>query len=316
MNLDRLKTPVLVTGASGFLGEHLARHLAASRVAVVGTYFVHDQSIPRADLIPVDLRDGGSVERLVRDLRPAAVFHCAALTDVAACEKDPASARAAILDATTHLAGAIARIAPQTPLVALSTDLVFDGEAAPYGVDSRPKPLSVYGSLKWQAESPVGALARGCVVRAALLYGPPARHRGSFLAWMTGALARGERLPLFEDEVRTPIHVEDLCRVLAALTEREATGVWHAGGSERLSRLAMGRLVCREHGFDESLLEPRRLAESTYAAPRPRDVSLDSARTWQTLGLVPRTFAQGLRDSRAAGPSETRGTRRQESRPG
>jgi len=294
MNLA--SAPILVTGASGFLGEHLVRVLAARGADVVGTYLNHPIDIAGARTVPVDLADGPAVERLIRDLRPGAVFHCAALTDAAACERDPAAAEAAIVDATARLAGALGRLAPGTPMVAVSTDLVFDGEGAPYAEEDEAKPLGVYGSLKLRAERPVLDLPLGSVVRTALLFGPPGTCKGGFLAWMIGAILRDERLTLFEDEVRTPVHVRDVVDAMLALAMGGRRGLFHAGGPERLSRMEMGRILCRVAGRDEKALVSVRLAESKYPAPRPRDVSLVSEKLREATGFAPRTFEQGLRE--------------------
>jgi dTDP-4-dehydrorhamnose reductase len=292
-------SPVLVTGASGFFGEHLCRRLAASGVPVVGTWHTHAVSIPGAEIVRVDLTDPAAVGRLVRNLSPAAIVHAAAMTQTAACEQHPEAAHAAIVGATTALCAAAARHVPRAPLIALSTDLVFDGREAPYSPAAPPKPLMAYGSLKWAAEQPVLGLPTGCVVRSALMYGAPATHKASFLGWMRSALEAGERLTLFEDEWRTPVFVGDLCRALEGLLRRRATGVWHGGGPERLNRLQMGQAVCRVWGYEEGLLAPARLADSPTPAARPADVSMDSAATWAATGVEPRTFEAGLRETKA-----------------
>lgn len=288
--------PFLVTGASGFLGEHLVRLLARRGSDVVGTYLNHPTDIAGARMVPLDLSDVGAVRRLIRDLCPAAVFHCAAMTDAGACERDPAAARMSIVEATECLAGAVRDLAPQTPTVAVSTDLVFDGEAAPYREEDAAKPLGAYGSLKLQAERSVLDLPLGSVVRAALLFGPPTTNKGGFLAWMTGAILRGEPLTLFEDEVRTPVHVHDAADAMVALAAGGHRGLFHAGGPERLNRLEMGRILCRVAGTGEKLLVPARLAGSNFAAPRPRDVSMVSERLRAAVGFAPRTLEQGLRE--------------------
>ncbi len=288
---------ILVTGASGFLGEHLVRLLVADGCEVAGTSFTRSTAIAGARIVPVDLRDRAAAERLVRDVRPAAIFHCAAITDAGLCEREPESARAGILDSTANLVAAVEAFHPGIPFVAVSTDLVFDGENAPYSESAEAKPLSLYGSLKYRAESPVLGLARGIVLRAALMFGPPTTHKGGFLSWMINAVATGQPLPLFEDEVRTPVDGRDVARAMVALaTTAEAHGVFHAGGPERLSRMEMGRILCRVLGTGENLLVPTRLADSNYPAPRPRDVSLDSGRLRKAVGFGPRTLEAGLRE--------------------
>jgi dTDP-4-dehydrorhamnose reductase len=184
----------------------------------------------------------------------------------------------------------------EVPVAAMSTDLVFDGEHAPHKEEDPARPISEYGKSKLAAEGPILGLRLGAVVRTSLIYGPPGTHHGSFLDWMRGSFAEGKSLQLFEDEIRTPLYVEDLIDALLLLVNDPVKGVWHAGGPERLSRRQMGKEVCAAFGFPESLAVATKLAESTYGAPRPRDVSLDSSRFWQRVGKTPRRFAEALRE--------------------
>ncbi len=296
MNLIPQSGVVLVTGASGFLGEHLVRLLVGSGYQVAGTSFTRGVTIEGARIVPVDLRDFTATERLVRDVRPAAIFHCAALTDAAFCEREPESARAGILDATKNLASIARDFDPGISFISVSTDLVFGGEDAPYTQDAEAKPLSIYGSLKLQAESPVLSLARGCVVRTALLFGPPSTHKGGFLSWMINSIAADQPLTLFKDEVRTPVDCRDVAHAMVFLAQEGEAGRWHAGGPERLTRMEMGRILCRMLERGENLLVPARLADSNYAAPRPRDVSLASQRLWERVGVHPRTLETTLKE--------------------
>ena len=302
MDLRAAPRPVLVTGASGFLGETLLRRLAGRGVPAVGTSFTASVSVPRADVVPVDLRDHRAVHRLVRDLRPSAIFHAAALTDPAFCERESDSARAANLNATVHLAAEVAAQAPATPFAYLSTDLVFDGRAAPYAPGARAKPLSTYGSLKYMAEAAALALPLGVVVRTALLFGPPMTRKQGFLGWMRGELQAGRPLTLFEDEFRTPLCTLDLADGLVAAVERGLAGLFHAGGPERLSRVQMGEVLCEEAGLDKGLLRRARVSEYQGSPPRPADVSLESRAFWQATGLAPRPFRAGIRQILAAQP--------------
>jgi len=288
----------IVTGASGFLGSRIAGILAERGHDIVGTGCSNRVEIPRVDGIPLDLTDGAAVRRLVRDMRPAAVLHCAALTDVAACERDPDSATRVIVDGTANLAAALREFAPESPAIIVSTDLVFDGEGAPYDEGDLPKPLSVYGSLKLRAEECFLALPAGSVLRSALVFGARGPHGGGFTAWMAGEILRGRPLRLFEDEFRTPVWSDDIADMLERLVAARVCGeVFHAGGPERLSRFELGRMLCHHLGGDESLIVPTRLADSTYAAPRARDVSLDSRKLRHRLRWTPGSFADFLKSN-------------------
>jgi len=296
MDWGGLQRPVLVTGASGFLGERLARTLHLLGAQVVGTYFTHSIEIPGTVSVGVDLTDRRAVGRLFRDLRPAGIFHAAAMTKLAECDARPDEAQACNLDATRHIADASREHSPAIPLVFFSTDLVFDGTAAPYRERDAAKPLSRYGSLKLDAEAVVLAAERGTVLRGALMYGPRGTHAGSFLDWILRGLAEGSPVTLFQDEVRTPVHVDDV--VNAALVVAGTHGLWHVGGPQRLDRLAMGRAVCAAFDLPETGLVPAALTGTSAASSRPADVSLDSSAFCREFGWQPREFAEGLRQTR------------------
>jgi len=287
--------PVLVTGVSGFLGEHLARHLAAAGNVVVGTNHHNPVQIDRADVIPIDLLDAASLLRLFRDLRPVVVFHCAALTDMNACEGDRMAAQAINVGGTRGLCEAAAAHTPDAPFVFVSTDLAFDGTAAPYREEDATNPLGEYGRTKVEAEGVVLGHPRGIVVRAPLIYGPSGTHSGGFLKWMEESVRSGREMTLFSDETRSPVHVEDLCIGLEFAAEHEGDRrLWHAGGPERLSRVEMGRILCEVRGRDTSNIRERTRAEAGVEALRPRDVSLESQRLWAAAGWKVRSFRDGL----------------------
>jgi dTDP-4-dehydrorhamnose reductase len=281
--------PVLVTGASGYVGRFVCRELLAQGRPVVGTFLTREAAIPGADLVPVDLRDAGACRRLLRDLKPGAVVHCAATTEVAFCEREPESADAANRVATENICAAVREFAPATRLVALSTDMVFSGDKAPYDERAEPAPINAYGRSKAAAEPPVLALDNAAVLRSALVYGPPAGAASSFLTWIVSTLARGEELTLFSDEFRTAVFVDDLARAILLLLGNSETGIFHAAGAERLSRLDFGLAVAEAFGLPTTNFRPAKRRDAPGGQFRPGDLSLETGHLgglgWHAMNL-------------------------------
>jgi dTDP-4-dehydrorhamnose reductase len=289
---------VVVTGASGFLGEVITRALAREGTPVVGTYRGRPIDVPGAATVSVDLAKSGSAEAILREFRPNVIIHTAAQTNVAEAERNPTEAEQDIVDATRNLVDAIQGIDPSIHLVHVSTDQVYDGvprePARPYQASDPARPLSVYGRLKWEAERVLSPLASHTVVRTALIMGPKGTHRGSFLEWLVQGLEQGKTLPLFVDEIRTPIDVEDLAFALRTLGRQRTNGMFLAGGPDRLSRFEMGQRVAKVGGFSAGVILPARLAESPTPAPRPADLTLDSTPLWREVAHQPRSFDESL----------------------
>lgn len=283
------RQPYLVTGASGFLGWHLAGALAQRR-PVVGTY--HHHALWPSGVVgqPLDVRDGQAVEELIAQLRPAVIFHAAALAQPEACEANPALAEAINVEGTAHVARAAARVGAR--LIYLSTDLVFDGERGGYRETDPPAPLHCYGRTKARGEElTAGSGAPYLIVRLALLFGPGNGVHGSFSDWLLSRLAAGEPAPLLVDEYRTPLYVGDAVEALARLAAGDfSSEIFHLAGGERVTRYELGKVVAEVFGYDPARLQPVRIAEFQARAKRARDCSLDITKLTQALGWRPHTL--------------------------
>lgn len=296
-DLSLLPSPILVTGASGFVGEKLTRRLVELGCPrVIGTSFSKSVDVAKASIIPVDLRDAKAVDRLFRDLRPGLIFHCAALTDPAFCEQEPQSAEAGIVSVAENLIASRNNYKPEATMIALSTDMVFNGLRGGYTETDLPCPVSVYGRCKAKADALFLAHQNVRVFRPALIYGEPSTHRGSFLAWMIQAIAEGRPLRLFSDEYRTPLYVGDLVELMLRASEYAGPErLFHVGGASRISRVEMGMQLCRALGCSPELIESVTLEQAGLKTSRPADVSLVSTLAEQTFSYQSRSFEAGVR---------------------
>lgn len=274
---------LLITGASGFVGGNLALR-AAERWQTFAT--LHAAAVTAKGVTAVggiDVSQSGDVDRAVDEVLPDAIIHAAAMANLDSAAADPQRARQVNVEGTRNVARAAARIGAR--LVYLSTDLVFDGEHAPYREEVEPKPILTYGRSKLEGERAALEIAPCCVVRSALLFGWSQTAAACFTEVMLRRLREGHRVKLFADEFRTPLWVDALCEILLELAERrELAGVYHAAGTERLSRYEFGRRTCEAFGLPVELLDQSTRDQVPSREPRPRDCSLDTTKLRAAIG--------------------------------
>jgi dTDP-4-dehydrorhamnose reductase len=291
---------VLITGASGMLGGRLAE-LLAGRFEVVAAR--HEAPTPpELAQVPLDLLDATSIETALERSRADAVLHSAALADADRCEADPALAERCNVEASATLARACRLRGVR--LVALSTDLVFDGREAFVREDRVPRPILQYGRTKLLGEEAVlDGHPDAAVARVALVLGRGFGRRGSASEGIAWALRAGRPLRLFTDQYRTPVDDRSAADALAELLAGRGRGRDHVGGPERLSPPAPGLRVARVLGLDPGPIEAVTQAAVALGAPRPADVSLDSGRAMRELRWRPRPLDGAILEGRAAPPA-------------
>lgn len=248
---------VLLTGSTGFLGRHLRAELARRGLEVLTAGRVGAS-------LTLDLDEPETIVGRLRVLLPARMLHAAADASLARCEADPARASRVNAIASARLAEAVG-----AGFLLVSTDLVFDGSAPPYSSGAAPRPCSVYGRTKAEAEAAVVA-AGGRVARIPLLFGPSFDGRRGATDMIR---ASSEPVSLYTNEHRTPLHVADAARGLVELLlDREGPGVRHLAGPERVSRYELGRRFVALVGLPEDRIRPGVCSDPL----RPGDVSLVS----------------------------------------
>jgi dTDP-4-dehydrorhamnose reductase len=286
------RTRVLVTGASGLLGGRLAELLGRSHDVIA---LRHEAPVPSGlDVVDGDLLDDRSLDRAFDVARPDAVLHSAAIAEPDRCEREPELAQRINVEASAELARRCGRRGLR--LVALSTDLVFDGERALSSEETPPRPILLYGRTKLDAEAEVlAASPDAAILRVALVIGRGYGSRKTATETIAATLAAGGRPRLFHDQYRTPIDPESVADAVARVFARPVSGRFHVGGAERISRYALGQRVARVLGLPEQL-EP--IGQASQAVQRPADASLDTGRARRELGWEPRPLDDAIRDGR------------------
>src|SRR5262245_23096331 len=132
---------ILITGASGLLGGRLLELLSGAHAVIAAR---HTRPAPAGfESVPFDMLSRDSMAEALAAARPDAVVHSAAWADADACRRDPETSRR-VNDAGTRALAELC-LERRARLVAVSTDLVLDGERALGDESQAPRPILEYG---------------------------------------------------------------------------------------------------------------------------------------------------------------------------
>ncbi len=282
---------VLIVGASGLLGSTLAPALAGSGFEVVRHGFrgPADESI--------DLCLPGTVAALLDRVRPHAVVNLAVLSDVDACEREPARADALNRELPARLAGECR--SRGTTLVHVSTDQVYSLPGP--SPEDQPSPVNTYGRSKLAGDLEAADL--GATVLRTNFFGPSRRPgRTSQSDWYLAAFRSGHPVTLFPDIRFSPLRMTTVADRIARVLARPVPGIFNLGARGHLSKLEFGLALARAFGLDASRVVSTPGAALPGRAPRPPDTSMDPTRLESLLGLASPDLAAEI----AALPAEYR----------
>lgn len=261
----------IITGAAGLIGQYLVK--SAPRWAPGWNV----EGLTRAQL---DLTDPLAVESAFHRHKPQLVIHSAALSRTRDCEQDPERARRINIDATATLA----ELAQNIPFIFLSSGEVFDGTTGWYRESDEPNPINVYGRTKLEAERVVLRNPGHTVVRIVLTAGTSEGGDRSFVEDMCRKARAGKDVTLYTDEFRCPLPAGVIARALWGLVDHDNPGLYHLGGSERLSRWGIGELLLPWYPELQGRLI-KGSALNHAGAPRPIDLSLSCDKIQKVLSF-------------------------------
>ncbi len=299
---------ILITGASGFVGWNAVRYFFERGLDVQPTFHslphylqTHKERFP----VLLDLTDGNTIEEVVSRFRPNFILHAAALA------RPQEHSRSTILhEVNFQGTECIARSASRygAGLIYLSTDLVYPSDIGRYDESSPVNPSGAgdYSRTKLEGEASVREYAdQWIIIRPSLMFGNGTPRSNSFTQFMERKWEKGEPAPLFTDQYRSFLYVQDLCSAIeqVALSTPAWNELFVCGGSEYLSRAEFGLAYAEACGVDPALCKPMRSTEleGYIGGPSYIEPHTDKLRSlgWQPRPLT-ECFAEMLQERSVA----------------
>jgi dTDP-4-dehydrorhamnose reductase len=263
--------PILITGATGTLGQAFSRVCAHRGLAHVLT--------SRSEL---DITDEASIASALDRHKPWAVINTAGFVRTWEAEQKADECFMANVTGPELLAKACRLHG--IPLVTFSSDLVFDGKLGrSYVEPDKPAPACEYGRSKAEAEARLMEIdADALIVRTSAFFGPWDRH--NFLFSTVDKLRRGEDVFASDTTIVSPTYVPDLVHAALDLLLDEEKGIWHLTNQGAVSWHELAREIA-----DRAKLDTQRIFVPDDA--EVSDTSLTSKR-----GLLLRPLDRAIDD--------------------
>ena len=259
---------LLITAGSSYLGQYLVKLALQEKYEVIYTTFSHDPlGLPQGR--KVDVRNSAEVERLIADFCPDVVIH------LAGSNRNPDVERV-IVAGTENVARSAEAV--HARLIHISTDVLFDGTAAPYSESAEPTPIHDYGRAKATAEKLIALYHTNYVIiGTSLIYSLDRIDVGT--QWMKTALENGETITLFNNHQRNPVLAEQLAAACLELAHLDYCGVLNVAGNQFLTRAEFALKLLNHWKIEQKNL----LVSADTSGRFPQDCRLDITRAKQLL---------------------------------
>ena len=208
---------VLVTGVKGQLGFDVVNESKEKNIEAVGV-----------DIEEMDITDKASVDKVIKEVNPDAVIHCAAWTAVDAAEDEDKQEKVKLVNVngTQNIADVCKEL--DIKMMYISTDYVFNGEGTePWQPDCKDyAPQNVYGQTKLDGELAVAnTLDKYFIVRIAWVFG---KNGNNFIKTMLKVGKNHDQLKVVSDQIGTPTYTFDLAKLLVSMIVTDKYGYYHA----------------------------------------------------------------------------------------
>lgn len=268
---------ILVMGASGLLGHTLTRFLASCG------YEVTTLSRSNVSDIAVDASNRSRLFDALKGKEFDVIVNLIALTSVESCEDHPDLALRANTLPVENIASWIELHSPNSHLIQISTDQVYDG-LGPHG-ESDIKVVNTYGLTKYAGELAALQIA-STVLRTNFVGKSDVEGRESLTDWLVNALKNEQHVQVLSDVKFSPVSMETLCTVIEQVVVMKPIGVFNVGSSNGMTKADFNFAFAEALGLPTKFMS---LIESSDAkflrARRPKDMTMDSSKIETHLGI-------------------------------
>lgn len=284
---------ILITGSTGFIGSRISAALKKE-----GRHDIIGIDTREEPTYKIDVSDYATFSKFLKETKPDAIVHCAAIKDLESCEENKEVAFKTNVLSTETIVNYTLENSPKCKVIYISSDVVFDGESGNYKINSRTNPINWYGKTKAFSEILLRNLKSFAIYRTSLVIGPLDTQYKALLQkeldsdklqnqtllphYIYNRLKNNREIYLPKDVISNPTPIDLITYAIKKSLTNFKPGVFHLAGPEQFSRFNFATRIADYFSLDKDLIIPDKRGISNI---RPLNISLDVDETFEILEI-------------------------------
>lgn len=265
---------LLIIGSTGMLGNDITLVLK-SNFTIYTLNRNKDENFSIDYSFQCDFNNHKEVSSLLLKIKPNIIVLTAAMVDIDYCENNP------ILCMDTNyfsVVNLLNSIHPDTLILFISSDAVFDDSKMFPKESDEKNPLNVYSKSKSMAEDYLISNHSNHIIIRTNMYGFHKNWRGSLVEWALDKIRKNIPTGGFIDVHFNPLYTKQIAHAVHHLLKHNFRGIIHLGSETSVSKYEFLVRVANGLGYDSNLIFKTKLKnhQSTVAAKRPKMTSLNT----------------------------------------
>jgi dTDP-4-dehydrorhamnose reductase len=271
------KSILLVTGATGLLGNTLVPHLKNCGYRVV----THARK-SEADIL-FDLSNRFETIEVLDRVQPDFIINLASLTSVELCEEQPNEAYLANTRTVENLAYWVSQSGKSCHLVQISTDHVYDHS----GLHSENEITltNTYALTKYAGELAASSVP-STILRTNFVGRSKTKKRESLSDWVYNSIRFEKNVLVLEDVFFSPLSMHTLVKMIERVIENRPVGVFNLGSRGGMSKADFDFLLANKISLSTATMSRVKSDQADFLkAYRPKDMRMDCTLFEKTFGI-------------------------------
>jgi len=265
------KKSVLITGVSGMLGKEIFYAFTNQDNVVYGADLQESDVIPHQFQFIGDLTDKDFTNYILGKIKPDIIIHCAAIVNLALCEKDTKLAHNLHVEVARWFAE---YRTGDAKLIYISSDSVFDGQKGNYSESDIPNPLNYYAKSKLEGENVTRLNPNHIVVRTNI-FGFNIPLRNSLAEWAIKNFESSNNISGFDDVIFNAIYTKHLAEILVEAVNLDIKGTINIASGDYVSKYDFLQYMACKFKFAKEKIGKTLMKDLDFEITRPLNTTLN-----------------------------------------